>query len=72
MVSENVLDTLHGCIDSLMVWSPLTFATFVEYTEVVYITYTMATQDSPDIYALAEGTGIYIRQISCGHGITIT
>jgi len=28
---------------------------FGEYTEVVYITYTMASQDSPDIYALARG-----------------
>ena len=28
---------------------------FGEYTEVVYITYTMATWDSPDIYARALG-----------------
>jgi len=39
----------------------------------IYITYTMATRDSPDIYAHALGLGyIYVRQIPRGHGITIT
>ena len=36
---------------------------FGEYTEVVCITYTMATRDLPDIYALARGPQ---------HGITNT
>jgi len=40
---------------------------FGEYTDVVYITYTMATRDLPDIYARALGP-----QIPRGHGITIT
>ena len=34
-------------------FSPLLL--FDEYAEVVYITYTMATRDLPDIYALARG-----------------
>ena len=43
----------------------------------VYITYTMATSDLPDIYAQAQGPQaqgrghIYIRKIPSGHGITI-
>ena len=41
----------------------------------VYITYTMATQDLPDIYAQAREPQArvynYIRQIPSGHGITI-
>ena len=49
---------------------------FGEYTEVAYITYTMATLDSPDIYARACGPRAraynYIRQIPYAHGITIT
>ena len=41
---------------------------FGEYTEVVCITYTMATRDLLDIYARALGP----EQIFRGHGITIT
>ena len=32
---------------------------FGEYNEVVYITYTKATRDLPDMYALAEGRTWY-------------
>ena len=32
---------------------------FGEFSEVVYITYTMATRDLPDIYALARGPQWY-------------
>ena len=35
-----------------------TLLLFGEYTEVVYITYTMAIRDSPDIYALAQGPAL--------------
>ena len=44
----------------------------VVYTLVVYITYTMGNRDLPDIYTLALGSGVYIRQIPLAHGITIT
>ena len=44
------------CI-KLMVLSLLPLLHFGECTEVVYITYTMTTQDSLDIYALARGRG---------------
>ena len=44
----------------------------VVYTLVVYITYTMGNRDLPDIYTLALGFGVYIRQIPLAHGITIT
>jgi len=64
----------------MIVWRLFAFATlklFGEYTEVGYITYTMAAQDSPDIYAkpLKPATlrvRHYIRKIPQGHGITIT
>ena len=35
------------------VFSSCLLLLFGEYTEVVYITYTMASRDSPDIYTLA-------------------
>ena len=39
---------------------------------VTYISYTTCTRDSPDIYTLSpQASGVYIRQTTCAHGITI-
>ena len=46
--------------------------------EVVYISHTMGTRGSPDIYTLCpwacgpRASGVYIRQTTRAHGITIT
>jgi len=38
---------------------------FVEFAVVVYITYTMATSDFPDIYALAVVAMSHMRWYQC-------
>ena len=41
-------------------------------TEVLHGSYTMGTRGSPDIYTLSpRASGVYIRQTTCAHGITI-
>ena len=40
--------------------------------EVLHSSYTMGTRGSPDIYTLSPRTsGVYIRQTTLAHGITI-
>ena len=45
--------------------------------EVLHSSYTMGTRGSPNIYTLGpqacgpQASGVYIRQTTCAHGITI-
>ena len=44
----------------------------VSCTEVLHNSYTMDTRGSPDVYTLGpQASGVYIRQTTRAHGITI-
>ena len=48
----------------------VTFTYGIEY--IAYSSYTMCTRGSPDIYTLSpRASGVYIRQTTRAHGITI-
>ena len=43
-----------------------------QLVQVAYSSYTMCTRGSPDIYTLSpRASGVYIRQTTRAHGITI-
>ena len=59
------------------VWAAWCLPTHGSCMEVLHSSYTMGTHGSPDIYTLSPracrlwALGVYIRQTTCAHGITI-
>ena len=67
-VKLHLMYTIHQLSNKFISTEIYTYARYVAISN----SYNMGTRDLPDIYALARGSGIYIRQIMSAHVISNT